>query len=119
MQNIDDRDELARKNRRLVRILSLLLVAGFVYPMWMNARNVLIDGTLQWGSLVGALFFVLPMLLPVYAFFFTMATRERENQQRIKPQRAGKQRGLLRLFSGWYFSVLVLELCGIHSTPLQ
>jgi len=70
MQNNDDRDELARKNRRLVRILSSLLVAGFVYPMWMNARNVLIDGTLQWGSLIGALFFVLPMLLPVYAFFF-------------------------------------------------
>ena len=77
MQNNDDRDELARKNRRLVRILSSLLVAGFVYPMWMNAQNVLIDGTLQWGSLIGALFFVLPMLLPVYAFFFLRWLRGR------------------------------------------
>ena len=53
-----------QKNRKNAILVSLLLALIFAYPTFTSAKNVFVDGYIQWTSLILTMFFGVWVLLP-------------------------------------------------------
>ncbi|MBP5663060.1 MAG: hypothetical protein J6X16_02165 [Bacteroidales bacterium] len=75
-----------QKNRKNAILLSLLLALIFAYPTLMAASDVVIDGSVQWTSLILTLLFGIWVLLPfaVILFYKGDETKQRDEKNKQK-----------------------------------
>lgn len=59
-----------QKNRKNAILLSLLIALIFVYPTFMGVRYVVVDGYIQWTSMILTMFFGIWVLLPFAVILF-------------------------------------------------
>jgi len=68
--NNEESKRNARKNRTIALTISLVMAAAFIYPTWTSAKNVVIDGSIQWVSLGITCFFGIWLIFPILVLLF-------------------------------------------------
>lgn len=77
-------DNDKQKNRKNAILLSLCLALIFAYPTFMSAKDMVIDGTVQWTSLILTMFFGIWVLLPfaIVLFYKGDESKQRDTENK-------------------------------------
>ena len=75
-----------QKNRKNAILLSLLIALIFVYPTFMGVRYVVVDGYIQWTSLILTMFFGIWVLLPFAVILFYKGDKPKQRDEESQRQ---------------------------------
>ena len=75
-----------QKNRKNAILVSLFLALIFAYPTFFSVRNVVLDGYVQWTSLVLSLFFGIWVLLPFAVILFYKGDKPKQRDEETQRQ---------------------------------
>lgn len=70
-----------QKNRKNAILASLVLALIFAYPTFFSVRNVVLDGYVQWTSLILSLFFGIWVLLPFAVILFYKGDKPKQRDE--------------------------------------
>ena len=73
-----------QKNRKNAILVSLLLALIFAYPTFTSAKNVFVDGYIQWTSLILTMFFGVWVLLPFATILFYKGDEPKQKDTETK-----------------------------------
>lgn len=73
-----------QKNRKNAILASLILALIFAYPTFLSVRNVVVDGYVQWTSLILTLFFGIWVLLPFAVILFYKGEEPKQRDEEAK-----------------------------------
>jgi len=73
-----------QKNRKNAILVSLFLALIFAYPTFLSVRNVVVDGYVQWTSLILTLFFGIWVLLPFAVILFYKGEEPKQRDEEAK-----------------------------------
>lgn len=73
-----------QKNRKYAILVSLLLALIFAYPTFISAKNVFVDGYIQWTSLILTMFFGVWVLLPFATILFYKGDEPKQKDTETK-----------------------------------